>query len=98
MKTRRPPSTARARLNLDSALEQHRHEDAKVGNKGMHAILPKLEAFTWQVNPNHASNLPLPGFFFASSRLCCSPRIMGFRMKLLNLSLSSLSRFESRLP
>jgi hypothetical protein len=67
-------------MNLDSAVEQQRHEDAKVGNKGMHGISPKLEAFTWQVNPNRVSNLPLPGFFFASSRLCCSPPIAGFRM------------------
>jgi hypothetical protein len=65
-------------LNLASAVEQQRHEGAKVGNKGMLGISPKLEASTWQVNPNHASNFPLPGFFFASSRLCCSPPIAGF--------------------
>jgi hypothetical protein len=45
----------------------------------MRGISPKLEAFTWQVNPYPASNLPLPGFFFASLRLGCSPPIAGFR-------------------
>ena len=67
-------------INLDSAVEQQSHEDAKVGTKGIQGISPKLEAFTWQVNLNHPSNLPLPGFPFASSRLCCSPPIAGFRI------------------
>ena len=68
------------RMNLNSAVEQQRHEDAKAGNQGMHGTSPKSEAFTWQVNPNHPANLPLPGFFFASSRLCCSHPFAGFRM------------------
>jgi hypothetical protein len=67
-------------MNLNSAIEQQRHEDAKAGNQGMHGTSPKSEAFTWQVNPNHPANLPLPGFFFTSSRLCCSHPFAGFRM------------------
>jgi hypothetical protein len=53
-------------FNLDYAVEQQSHEDAKVGNKRVHGISPKLVVFTWQVNPNQPSNLPLPGFFSAS--------------------------------
>jgi hypothetical protein len=36
-------------FNLNSAVEQQRHEDAKVGNKKIYGISPKSEAFTWQV-------------------------------------------------
>jgi hypothetical protein len=68
----KPAWTTTVLINLDSAVEQPSHEDAKVGNKGIHGISPKLEAFTWQVNSNHPANLPLLGFFFASSVLFCS--------------------------
>jgi hypothetical protein len=39
-------------LNLDTAVEQRRHEDAKAENKPMLAISPRSETCTWQVNPN----------------------------------------------
>ena len=40
-----------APFNLDSAVEQQRHEGAKVGNKGRHGISPKLEAPVLRVAP-----------------------------------------------
>jgi hypothetical protein len=45
-------------VNLDAAVEQRRHEDAKAKSKAMLAISTRSETFTWQVNPNPSPNLP----------------------------------------